>query len=208
MILITVGTEKFPFNRLMTWLEQLISKGILNPQLEEIVVQYGSCTIFPSGVKGFQVVPSSQFQALVKKARLIIAHCGEGTIDLLCQIQKPFLLVPRQQQWDEHVDDHQLELANALQAQGVNIANSLEQLEAFLLAPVYTPIQFSPRNYYLATCMMLDNLFNNASQLTLNKQYIYTKQIVSLYLNQSLTTKILNCQSQNVIKSFNRSCLV
>ena len=30
MILITVGTEKFPFNRLMIWLERLIIKGFLN----------------------------------------------------------------------------------------------------------------------------------------------------------------------------------
>ena len=106
MILITVGTEKFPFNRLMNWLETLILKGTLNPQQEEVVVQYGSCTIIPSQVKSFQVVPGLQFQELVKKARLIIAHCGEGTIDLLSKINKPFLLVPRSVELNEHVDDH------------------------------------------------------------------------------------------------------
>ncbi|MGF1489341.1 MAG: glycosyltransferase [Prochloraceae cyanobacterium] len=125
MILITVGTEKFSFNRLMNWLETLILKGTLNPQQEEVVVQYGSCTIIPSQVKSFQVVPGVQFQELVKKARLIIAHCGEGTIDLLSKINKPFLLVPRSVALNEHVDDHQIELANALQDQGINIAHSI-----------------------------------------------------------------------------------
>ena len=161
MILITVGTEKFPFNRLMNWLETLILKGTLNPQQEEVVVQYGSCTIIPSQVKSFQVVPGLQFQELVKKARLIIAHCGEGTIDLLSKINKPFLLVPRSVELNEHVDDHQIELANALQEQGINVANSIADLEQFLLQPVLTPIAASPLDYYKQASLMLNELVKN-----------------------------------------------
>jgi len=161
MILITVGTEKFQFDRLMIWLDKLILKGILNPEREEIVVQYGSCTVLPSGVKGFSVVPGSQFQELVKKARLIIAHCGEGTIDLLSQINKPFILVPRSEQLGEHVDDHQQELAEALQEKGVNVANCSQDLENFLVEPQLTPISAGPSAYYAKACSMLEELFNS-----------------------------------------------
>ena len=166
MILITVGTEKFPFNRLMIWLERLIIKGFLNPEKEQIIVQYGSCTILPSGVKGFSVVPGSQFQELVKKARLIIAHCGEGTIDLLAQVNKPFILVPRSEDLGEHVDDHQQELAEALKDKGINVARCSQDLEDFLAAPQLTPISAGPTAYYARACSMLEQLFNSNENTT------------------------------------------
>ena len=97
MILVTVGTEKYPFNRLMQWLDSLIEQGFIDPQQEEVVVQYGSCTIVPEGVKNHTVLPETDFLGLVEEARIIIAHCGEGTIDLLDSLKKPFILVPSPQ---------------------------------------------------------------------------------------------------------------
>ena len=38
MILVTVGTEQYPFNSLMDWISLLIKEGIIN---EEVVIQYG-----------------------------------------------------------------------------------------------------------------------------------------------------------------------
>ncbi len=167
MILITVGTEKFPFNRLMNWLDTLITSGFLNPQNEEIVVQYGSCTVLPSQVKGFHIIPGNQFLELVQKARLIIAHCGEGTIDLLSQMNKPFLLVPRCKDLGEHVDNHQLELAQALQTQGINVAHCPQDLEDFLADPQFTPIVAGPTDYYATACSMLEELFNSDDNATI-----------------------------------------
>ena len=172
MILITVGTEKFPFNRLMNWIDKLISKGFLNPEQEEIVVQYGSCTVLPSEVRGFRIVPGNQFQELVKKARLIIAHCGEGTIDLLSEVNKPFILVPRSERLGEHVDDHQQELAEALKEKGINVANCSQDLENFLASPQLTPISAGPTAYYARACSMLEQLFNsNEDKTTLIPTY-------------------------------------
>lgn len=47
MILVTVGTEKFPFNRLMRWVDQLLEDDLIGD--EEVVVQYGTCTDLPGG---------------------------------------------------------------------------------------------------------------------------------------------------------------
>lgn len=181
MILITVGTEKFPFDRLMNWLDRLISKGFLNPKKEEIVVQYGSCTILPSGVRGFSIIPSHQFQELVKKARLIIAHCGEGTIDLLSKINKPFILVPRSERLGEHVDNHQQELAEALKEKGINVAASIEDLEVFLSNPFLIPIEFSPAAYYAEASKMLELLFSLESSAT-NSNNLTNINLVANYV--------------------------
>ena len=159
MILVTVGTEKFSFNRLMKWIEDLIEQNLLQPNQEEIVIQHGSCTITPQGAKNFAVLPSNEFENLVKKARLIIAHCGEGTIDLLANIKKPFVLVPRSGKYQEHVDDHQIELAEELAKQGVSIANSCEDLVEFLNNPTTVQINHSPKEYYAQASLLLQEQF-------------------------------------------------
>lgn len=132
MILVTVGTEKFPFNRLMHWIQVLISRGFIQ---EEVVLQYGSCTVLPAGVKAYSLLTEVQFHELVQQARLVISHCGEGTLLLLDANSKPYILVPRKRCLKEHVDDHQIELAIALAETGIPIAWSPGDLVRFLALP-------------------------------------------------------------------------
>ena len=159
MILVTVGTEKFPFNRLMQWLDNLIEQKLIQPEQEEIVIQYGSCTIVPKGVKNYSVLKETDFLSLVEKARLIIAHCGEGTIDLLASLNKPFILVPRQVANNEHIDDHQVELAQELDKQGIPIAYSQLDLACFLAEPVLAKFLVTPAQYYTQTSFFLEERF-------------------------------------------------
>ncbi|MEA5442019.1 glycosyltransferase [Cyanobium gracile] len=137
MILVSVGTEQFPFNRLMHWLELLIQNQLID---EDIIVQYGTCTFLPSGTTVYRLVKEDSFRELIQEARIVIAHCGEGTVLLLDTLQKPFILVPRSVRFQEHVDDHQVELALALSEMGVPIAWSPGDLLRFLQAPFQTSI--------------------------------------------------------------------
>lgn len=153
MILVTVGTEQFPFNRLMSWLQVLINRGFIQ---EEIVVQYGSCTNWPSGIRAYSLLAQDQFQELIQQARLIVSHCGEGTVLLLEATRKPYILVPRSQRFGEHVDDHQIELAVALAEIEVPIAWSPGDLVKFLALPRWVP----PATARAATlCQRLKNRF-------------------------------------------------
>ena len=161
MILVTVGTERFSFNRLMDWIDSLIQKNLIQPDREEIIIQYGSCTITPQGTNNFSVLPSEEFNNIVTQARLIIAHCGEGTIDLLSTITKPFILVPRSSKYQEHVDDHQIELAEALAQQGMPIANSPQDLAEFLVEPKLVEINSSPTEYYEQASCLLEEQFED-----------------------------------------------
>jgi len=155
MILITVGTEKFPFNRLMQWVDQLIQTQFINPDQEEVVIQYGSCTLVPQQGKRYQVLPSVEFNTLLEQARVIISHCGEGSFDVLAQTHKPFILVPRSHQFGEHVDNHQVELANALQKKGVSVAQCPGDLVRFLAHPVMANISAIPTQYYHQASQLL-----------------------------------------------------
>lgn len=156
MILITVGTEKFPFNRLMQWLDRLMEQNFIDPDQEEIVIQAGSCTWIPNRVKSYQVLPEKEFQNLLSQARLVIAHCGEGTLDLLANFQKPFILVPRSEKFGEHVDDHQVELAIRLAQQNIPIAYTPGDLVRFLQTPRTVNLALSPRACYAQASGLLN----------------------------------------------------
>jgi UDP-N-acetylglucosamine transferase subunit ALG13 len=125
MILVTVGTEQYPFNRLMNWVDLLLQYGFIQ---DEVVVQYGSCTTLPAGVKVYQRLQSEQFIDLVQQASFVISHCGEGSLLLLEEMGKPYVLVPRTHKFKEHVDDHQVELAIALSQVGGSVAWSAGEL--------------------------------------------------------------------------------
>ncbi|BAU64776.1 glucosyltransferase [Stanieria sp. NIES-3757] len=47
MILVTVGTKKFLFNRLMQWIDNVIEDDVISAA-EEVVIQAGSSTFVPS----------------------------------------------------------------------------------------------------------------------------------------------------------------
>ena len=129
MILVTVGTEQYPFNALMDWIGLLMKEGIIT---EEIAIQYGSSTNLPDNVKVSKVIPEAQFKQMVEQSSAVIAHCGEGSALLLEEFDKPYILVPRTVKFHEHVDDHQLEMADDLENQGVLIARSPADLVKFL----------------------------------------------------------------------------
>ncbi|MBD2551289.1 glucosyl transferase [Microcystis elabens FACHB-917] len=157
MILITTGTEKFPFNRLMRWVDLLLRDDLFGE--EEVIVQYGTCTFLPGGAKVYRLLGEQDFQALVLRARLVIAHCGEGTVLLLDSMEIPFLLIPRSQRFQEHVDDHQVELAQALASIGVPIGWGPADLVRFLAEPSKVSIGELSGAAAQAVCRRLDQLF-------------------------------------------------
>jgi UDP-N-acetylglucosamine transferase subunit ALG13 len=156
MILVSVGTEKFPFNRLMRWVELLQRHDLIG---EEVVVQYGSCTVLPSGSKVYRVLRESEFHELIASARIVIAHCGEGTVLLLDTLSTPYILVPRAQRYREHVDDHQVELARALGRFGVPIAWGPADLVRFMARPSRTSIGDLSVAAARAVCSSLERRF-------------------------------------------------
>ena len=132
MILATVGTEPYPFNRLITWLEALINRGFLQ---EEVVVQYGCCTHMPLVLRSCESTTEACLQELGGRSRTIISHCDEEALLLLDRTAKPYILVPRAKSYKEHIDDRQIELAATLAQMGVPVAWSPGDLARFLVSP-------------------------------------------------------------------------
>lgn len=132
-IFVPLGTQKFPFNRLIEALNGLVEKGLYKP--EEIVMQssiYDVDPIFPH----YELIPSEQFELLIDKANLVITHSGVNSIISCMKRKMPLIIVPRMKKYGEHVDDHQMEIAHLMKEKfGVIVVEDLAKLpEAIELA--------------------------------------------------------------------------
>ena len=118
MIFVTVGTHEQPFNRLIEYIDRLKEKGILQ---EEVVIQTGYSTYEPEFCQWKSLFPYQEMVRYVKDARIVITHGGPSSFIMPLQMRKIPIVVPRQKQYNEHVNDHQLEFAKAVAQRQKNI---------------------------------------------------------------------------------------
>ncbi len=81
MIKIALGQEKFPFIRVLEWLEQAIDEGIISKE-EKILVQSGNTHYVPrhNNITLTPFVPYQQQMEEFKNSRISIIHAGIGNV--------------------------------------------------------------------------------------------------------------------------------
>ena len=110
MILVTLGTQDKPFNRLLDAVQKEIDKGNIK---DRVVVQAG-CTKYESNdMEIFDLIPMDEFDRLLDECDLLITHGGGGTIIGGLKRDKKVIAIPRVEKYGEHVDDHQKEIAES-----------------------------------------------------------------------------------------------
>jgi len=112
MIFITVGTHTQPFNRLLVEVDNLISKGFIK---KRVVAQIGYSTYKPKNYEFFNFTSYKKILSLNKKADIVISHAGVGSIIIALKYKKPLIIVPRLKKYNEHTDNHQLQIAKAFE---------------------------------------------------------------------------------------------
>lgn len=116
MIFVTVGTHEQPFNRLVEYMDKWAAEHD-----EVVIMQTGFSTYEPKHCKWSKLYPYSQMVELVEKARIVITHGGPSSFIMPLQIGKIPIVVPRKKEFDEHVNDHQVEFAKAVAERQGNI---------------------------------------------------------------------------------------
>ncbi|MDI6807227.1 MAG: PssE/Cps14G family polysaccharide biosynthesis glycosyltransferase [Candidatus Aenigmarchaeota archaeon] len=112
MILVTVGTHDQGFPRLIKAIDNL-ARNIK----ERVILQIGYSKYKPKNCEWFEFIPYENFIELCRESNLIITHGGVGSIMISLQFKKPTVVVPRLKKFNEHVDDHQLQIAKELEKQ-------------------------------------------------------------------------------------------
>lgn len=106
MIFITLGSQKFQFNRLLKAVDELVACG-LN---EEVFAQIGYSDYKPLNYKYKEFLDREEYSEIMNKSNVVITHGGTGAIIGAIKKRKKVIAVPRLAKYGEHVDDHQLQL--------------------------------------------------------------------------------------------------
>ena len=130
MIFVTVGSQKFPFDRLLIKIDQLKEAGVIQ---DEIVAQIGHSTYQPQHYSYAAFMDQACFEEKLKQCDLLIAHGGTGVIVTALKLRKKVIAVPRLAKYHEHVDDHQLELLEQFNEQKlICCCQEMDELEKLL----------------------------------------------------------------------------
>ncbi|CCK83179.1 EpsIG, Putative glycosyltransferase [Lactobacillus equicursoris 66c] len=103
MIFVTVGTHEQPFNRLIEKVDELVASGEIK---EKVVVQYGFSTYEAEHCEMHKMMSFDEMQKAFKNARIVITHGGPSSFVEALQYGKVPIVVPRQLDFNEHVNNH------------------------------------------------------------------------------------------------------
>lgn len=124
---VTLGTIKpFEFPELV----KAVEAGL--PDDAEIVWQLGATTYQPARGTVFTQMSAPEFDAAVRHADVVITHAGVGTLIALVEAGADVIAVPRRKSRNEHVDDHQLQIAEEFASRGLIRVREADELPALL----------------------------------------------------------------------------
>lgn len=130
MILVTVGTNEQPFDRLV------LGAAAIGGD-EPLLVQHGASRVAPGRGEWVDFLPFDDLAARASEARVVVCHAGVGSIMLARRCGHRPIVVPRRAHLGEAVDDHQIALARRLDEAGmVTLLEDADELERAIRVPV------------------------------------------------------------------------
>lgn len=118
MIFVTVGTHEQPFNRLIKKMDDLVANKDIK---ENVIVQTGFSTYVPKYCEAHKMMSFEEMQQALKEARIVITHGGPSSFIEALQFGKVPIVVPRQEKFNEHVNNHQVDFTKLIAKRMNNI---------------------------------------------------------------------------------------
>jgi UDP-N-acetylglucosamine transferase subunit ALG13 len=141
LLLVTVGTDHHPFDRLVRWADTWLAG---HPGELRCLMQTGTSAP-PSGPAQWQeYLEFDALQAAMGEAAAVVCHGGPGTILGARHLGAVPIVVPRQHGLGEHVDDHQVAFSRRLAAEGgeIHLARTEAELHRLLDRVTAEPAAF------------------------------------------------------------------
>lgn len=154
MIFITLGSQKFQFNRLLIAIDRLIENKVIT---DKIFAQTGYSDYKPRNYEYKKFLDKNNFDKITNMSDIVITHGGTGAIIGAVKKGKKVIAIPRMKKYGEHVDDHQLQLVK--QFKNLNLiceCNNCEKLGEALLIVKNTQYE----SYQSNTQKIIDSIEN------------------------------------------------
>ena len=151
-VLVTLGTQDKPFNRLLEDIDNQIELGNIKGS---VVVQAGFTKYSSKNMEIFDLVDREKFSELMEKCDLLITHGGVGSILTGLKNNKKVIAVPRLSKYGEHVNDHQVQIIENFSEMGY----ILKYMEGDDLGNILKKAnKFKPKKYISNTNNMINLL--------------------------------------------------
>lgn len=141
MIFVTLGSQKFQFNRLLIEIDRLIEEGKM---VDDVFAQIGYSDYKPMNYKYKDFLDRDEFSDIMSKCDKVITHGGTGAIIGAIKLGKKVISVPRLSIYGEHVDDHQLQIVR--QFSELELITKCENIEE--LMEIYINLDKKKLNNY------------------------------------------------------------
>ena len=152
MIFVTLGSQKFQFNRLLIEIDRLIEEGKIT---EKVFAQTGYSDYKPKNYKFNKFLNRDEFNDIMSKCDKVITHGGTGAIIGAVKNGKKVIAIPRLSKYGEHVDDHQLQITK--QFSDMNLSRSINKIDE--LEECLVEIEKLKFNFYVSnTKNILDSI--------------------------------------------------
>ena len=149
MILVTLGTQDKPFDRLLKAIDKEIKNGNIK---DEVIVQAGFTKYKSKNMKILDLIDREEFEKLITNCNLLITHGGVGSIMTGLNHNKTVIAVPRLSKYGEHVNDHQIQIVNNFTKAGYLIGiDDVNELDKSLEEAK----NFTPKKYKSNTSNMI-----------------------------------------------------
>jgi UDP-N-acetylglucosamine--N-acetylmuramyl-(pentapeptide) pyrophosphoryl-undecaprenol N-acetylglucosamine transferase len=131
-VVVALGANRYGFRRLVDAVRAAL------PRDASVLWQTGTTDVSDvcdePGDSWQPFVPGNELFSAMGQADLVIAHAGVGTALTAMRAGHCPVLVARRSEHDEHVDDHQLQIAAALEEAGLAVATNPDDLCGDLLS--------------------------------------------------------------------------
>lgn len=131
MIFVTVGTHEQPFNRLIKEVDRLVETGVIK---DDVFIQTGYSTYEPKFCKWSSLISFDKMNELMETSDIIITHGGPATfMSAIANGKKP-IVVPRQEKYGEHVNDHQVDFSKQVKERynSIEVVEEISELKDYL----------------------------------------------------------------------------
>lgn len=134
---VTLGTlPRWQFRRLLEACLRVIPAG------SEVLWQTGCTDVTGLGIDARPSISAHELESATAAADVVISHAGVGSALTALRCGKRPILIPREAARGEHVDDHQVQVANELRARELALVRTPEALcEADLVTASQVRIQ-------------------------------------------------------------------
>ncbi|GAA3723678.1 UDP-N-acetylglucosamine transferase subunit ALG13/GT2 family glycosyltransferase [Spinactinospora alkalitolerans] len=138
LVLVTLGTDHHPFDRLVDWVD-----GYAREHSDvAVVVQHGASRA-PTAAQGTAFLDRHLLGSLMKRAAAVVTHGGPATITEVRRRGRLPIAIARDPELGEHIDDHQLRFVTRLDDAGLaRSCASSQQLAATLDKALAQPGDF------------------------------------------------------------------